>query len=70
MWGREQFESIESLQYYAFKRFMNVTLKPISFGVQGDCGRYQIYITTFKRVIKFWIKQIKNAKSLIYKKKL
>ena len=35
---------------------MNVTLKASNFGVLGDCGRYPLYITTFKRVIKFLIK--------------
>ena len=69
VWGIEQFESIERLQYYACKRFMNVTLKASNFGVLGDCGRYPLYITTFKRVIKYWIK-ILRMPSHRYEKKM
>lgn len=70
VWGIEQFESIERLQYYACKRFMNVTLKASNFGVLGDCGRYPLYITTFKRVIKYWIKILRMPSHRYVKKML
>ena len=66
--GIEQFESIERLQYYACKRFMNVTLKASSFGGLGDCGRYPLYITTFKQVIKYWIKILRMPSHRYVKK--
>lgn len=59
VWGTDMFASIERVQYYACKRFMNVTLQASNFGVLGDCGRFPLYITTFKRVIKYWLKNLK-----------
>ena len=58
LWGLEQMEQIERVQIYACKRFLNASLKSCNAAVMGDCGRYPIYITTFKRCIKFWLRII------------
>ena len=36
-----------------------LTKKSINAAVLGDCGRYQMFITTAKRVIKYWCKILK-----------
>ena len=48
------FETIKRIQYYACKRFMNVSQKASNYAVLGD--RYPLYIVTWKRVIKYWLK--------------
>ena len=59
VWGTKQFQSIERVQYYACKRFINVSQKASNYAVLGDCGRYPLYLVTWKRVIKYWLKILK-----------
>ena len=55
IWDTKQFETIERIQYYACNRFMDVSQRA-SNAVLGDCGRYRLYIVTWKKVMKYWLK--------------
>ncbi|XP_053373959.1 uncharacterized protein LOC128546717 [Mercenaria mercenaria] len=50
---------LERAQYYACKRFMCAKQKTSNVAILGDCGRYPLYITTYKRSIKYWMKILK-----------
>ena len=58
IWGVQQYECIERVQYYLCKGFMNLNLKASNYTVLGECGRYPLYIETTKRSIKYWLKII------------
>ena len=68
VWGTKQFECIEWVQYYACKRFMNVSQKASNYAVLGDSGRYPLYLVTWKRVIKYWLKILKMTKDRYVRK--
>ena len=68
LWGLETFEYIEKVQYYACKRFINVSLKSCNYGVIGDCGRYPLYVETMKRTLRYWIKLLKMRNDRYVKK--
>ena len=55
VWGTKQFGSIERFQY-AYKRFINVSQKASNYAGLGDCGRYPLYLVTWKIVIKCCLK--------------
>lgn len=56
LWGLEVRESVERVQYYLCKRFLNISLKANNYAVLGECGRYPLHITSAKRAIKYWMK--------------
>lgn len=56
LWGLEPKESVERVQYYLCKRFLNVSFKANNNAVLGECGRFPLYIETAKRAIKYWNK--------------
>ena len=59
VWGTQKLGSIERIKYYACKRFMNVSQNASNYAVLGDCGRKSLYLTSWKRVIKYWLKILK-----------
>jgi len=56
LWGIEKYPDLERVQYYACKRFMCAKQKAPNFAVIGDCSRYPMYIESYKRGIKYWLK--------------
>lgn len=56
LWGLEARETIERVQYYLCKRFLNISFRANNNAVLGECGRYPLYIETAKRAIKYWNK--------------
>jgi len=53
--------SIENVQMYACKRFLNVLSKmSCNDAVIGDLGKYPIYVFAAKRCIKYWLRLIKS----------
>lgn len=47
-------DCIERVQVYAYKRFMCAPLCSCNAAVVEDCARYQMYIHSYKRCLKFW----------------
>ena len=47
---------------------MNVSQKVSNNAVLGDCGRYPMYIVTWKRVIKYWLKRIRMTSDRVVRK--
>ena len=68
LWGTEQFLDLERVQYYACKRFMCAKQKAPNFAVLGDCARYPLYIESYRRSLKYWLKIIKMQNSRYIKK--
>ena len=58
LWGIEYIEQIEKVHIYACKRFLNAPLKSCNAAIMGDCERYPMYITAFKRCVRYWLRII------------
>jgi len=68
IWGLSQYDELERCHYYACKRFMCTKQNACNYFVLGECQRYPMYITTYKRCIKYWLK-ILNMSDTRYVKK-
>jgi hypothetical protein len=56
VWGDNRLESIERVHLYACKRFLNVPIKTPNVMIYGELGRYPLYINSYIRCIKYWLK--------------
>ena len=56
IWGHEQYETLERIQYMACRSFLGVSSNSPNVSVLGECGRYPIYLYTAKRCVKYWAK--------------
>lgn len=56
IWGVDTHDEIESVHMYACKRFLGVKQSSSNHVVRGECGRFPMYIYTYKRAIKYWCK--------------
>ena len=59
MWGLENNPHLEKVHTYALKRFINVPLHSSNKIVYGETGRYPLYIRTYVKCIKYWLKLVK-----------
>ena len=55
IWGLTTMPSIENVQMYACKRFLNVSKMSRNDAFFWDLGRYLIYVFAAKRCIKYWL---------------
>ena len=56
VWGLEENIQIEKLHTWAIKRFMNVPVHSSNTMAYGDSGRYPLYVRTFIKCIRYWLK--------------
>ena len=57
IWGlSENQETIERIHLFAIKRFLGVHTKTPRHLVYGDTGRFPLFIVTYTKCIKFWLK--------------
>ena len=57
LWGlSENQETIERIHFFAIKRFLGVHTKTPRHLVYGDTGRFPLFIVTYSKCIKFWLK--------------
>lgn len=56
IWGLDEFDELERIQYHGCKRFVCVWKTICNVTVLGDCNRYPLYIMAIKRSIKYWLK--------------
>ena len=56
IWGLDNFKDIEILQMFACKRFLGAKSATSNHVVRGECGRFPMYIFTYKRALSYWCK--------------
>ena len=56
VWGLHGTKQIEKVHTFAIKRFLNVPLHCSNKMIYGETGRYPLFITTYVKCIKFWLK--------------
>ena len=65
IWGLNVNNQIEKVHTYAIKRFLRVPIHSSNTVLYGETGRYPLYIRTFVRCIKYWVKLLKLPSSRI-----
>ena len=68
IWGVDVHREIETVHMFCCKRFLNVKSTTSNHVVRGECGRYPMYIFTFKRAITYWCKICKMPDCRFVKK--
>ena len=68
IWGVDVHREIETVHMFCCKRFLNVKSTTSNHVVRGECGRYPMYIFTFKRAISYWCKICKMPDCRFVKK--
>lgn len=56
IWGYQMYDILERVQIYACKRYLTVGLEAVNSVSLAECGRLPVYIFTFKRLVKYWLK--------------
>ena len=67
IWGLNINSQMEKVHTYAMKRFLNVAIHSSNTVLYGDMGRYPLYIRTFVKSIKYWLKLMKLPNSRLCK---
>ena len=69
IWGlTKNQEIIERVHLFAIKKFLGVHIKTPRQFVYGDSGRYPLYIVSYIKCIKFWLKLTRHNDSRLCKK--
>ena len=56
IWGFRRYDSIEKIHLMACKLFLNVGPQTPNAVVYGECGRHPVYINSYIRTIRYWLK--------------
>ena len=56
VWGLEAGKEIEKVHLFAMKKFLHVDQKTPNDLVYGELGRYPIYIHSYLKCVKYWLK--------------
>ena len=56
VWGSLHSRQIELVHTFAIKRFFNVPLHSSNRLLYGETGRYSLYIVTYVKCIKYWLR--------------
>ena len=59
VWGLNRLSNIESVHLFACKRFLNVQLKTPNKFIYGETGRYPLFVISYVRCIRYWLKVLK-----------
>ena len=57
-WGFQQFAVIEKAHMFACKRGLNVGVQTPNKMINGDFGRYPMFVTSTIRCVKYWLRVI------------
>lgn len=69
VWGLSaDHTAIERVHLFAIKRLLNVSIKTPTTLIYCETGRYPLYIQTYTRCIKYWLKLTRMEESRIPKK--
>eukprot|EP00745_Piridium_sociabile_P044188 TRINITY_DN9210_c0_g1_i1.p1 TRINITY_DN9210_c0_g1~~TRINITY_DN9210_c0_g1_i1.p1 ORF type:complete len:408 (+),score=9.52 TRINITY_DN9210_c0_g1_i1:2081-3304(+) len=61
------YKDLEKVHTFAIKRFLNVPLHASNTVVYGETGRHPLYIKTYVKCIKYWLRLIKLPSSRLCK---
>ena len=67
VWGLEDNVQLERIHTFAIKRSINVPLHSSNSVIYGETGRYPLYICTYVKCIKYWLRLIKLENNRICK---
>ena len=56
VWGLSKVTELERVHTFAIKRFLNVPLHSSNVLVYGETGRQPLYVRTYVKCIKYWLK--------------
>ena len=59
VWGTMKLDSIETIHMMACKRYLGLPKNTPNRMIYGELGRYPLYITTYIRCVKFWLRILK-----------
>ena len=68
VWGFRKHDTIEKVHLLACKLFLNVGPQTPNAIVYGECGRHPVYINSFVRTIRYWLKLITMTEDRIPRK--
>ena len=63
VWGIRPYQAIEDVQIYFCKKVIGLPKNTSNNAVLGECGRHALYIASFKKCIKYWLKILKMPES-------
>ena len=67
IWGYRMYNVAERVQLKYCKAFMGVKSSTADVCVLGDCGRFPIFIYTYKKVLCYWYKLLKMPRNRVAK---
>lgn len=56
VWGTRKVLEIERVQLYACKKILSVSQKTPNAMVYGELGRYPLFVQTYVKAVKYWLK--------------
>ena len=56
LWGTGNYDCLERIQYYVCKRLLCVNQRSSNCAVMAECGRFPLYIETYKLSFNYWLK--------------
>ena len=59
VWGLDNNLEMEKVHTMAIKRFLNIPIHSSNTMAYGDSGRYPLFILTYMKAIKYWLKLTK-----------
>lgn len=68
IWGYEKYDQLERVHLFACKRFLHVVDKTPNDVVYGELGRYPLWVTTVTRLIKYWLRLLRQPDNFYSKK--
>ena len=68
IWGVHLHNSIESVQIYAYRRYMCVSKSASKSAVFGDCGQHPLRTEYFKNSVKYWLTILNMQETRLVKK--
>lgn len=67
VWGLEDNILMERVQTFAIKRFLRVPIHASNSVMYGDTGRYSLYIQTYVKCIRYWLRLLKLPRQRLCK---
>jgi hypothetical protein len=67
IWGLCDNKDLEKVHTFAIKRFLNVPLHVSNTVIYGESGRYPLYIRSYVKCIKYWLKLLRLPMSRLCK---
>ena len=68
IWGHKHYDQLERVHIFACKRFLRVPIKTTNDIVYGELGRYPLLINSTIKVIKYWLRILKQPATMYSKK--